>query len=148
MQTPDENQQPKEPTYITRSLFYKRAAQKAFNVASDQSKILSLLQKVAQKSEGKNMATDLKNKLFLLARMVKALVKGQYKELPWATAVRIVAVLIYFVAPIDLIPDFLPVIGFVDDITLVFWLFQAISADIDKFEVWEKQATAALPPTD
>ncbi|WP_353722077.1 YkvA family protein [Dyadobacter sp. 676] len=74
----------------------------------------------------------------LLIRMVKAYASGEYKQLPWKSLVSIVAVLIYFVSPIDLIPDFLPVIGISDDVALVVWLIKTLGDDIRKFADWEK----------
>jgi uncharacterized membrane protein YkvA (DUF1232 family) len=47
-------------------------------------------------------------------------------------------VLIYFVSPIDLVPDFLPVIGITDDVALVVWLIKTLGDDVRKFSDWEK----------
>ncbi len=66
----------------------------------------------------KGNLSEFQSSVQLLVRMVKAYSNGTYKNLPWKSLVSIVAVLIYFVSPIDLIPDFLPVIGITDDIAL------------------------------
>ncbi len=70
--------------------------------------------------------------------MVKAYVSGQYRIVPWPTILKIVAVLIYFVSPIDVIPDILPIIGLTDDLAIVLWLFRALHEDIENFEAWER----------
>ncbi|WP_051203246.1 YkvA family protein [Hugenholtzia roseola] len=131
-----------EPKYVTGSPFFKKALKKAFDVAANQNKALKLAKAVMDKAAGgsiNSLGKDLKEKVFLLVRMVKALVTGRYKNLPINTLVRIVAVLIYFVSPIDLLPDFLPFLGFADDITLIVWLLDSINQDVIQFEAWEKE---------
>ncbi|MFC0183040.1 YkvA family protein [Pseudarcicella hirudinis] len=79
--------------------------------------------------------------------MVKAYVSGDYRIVPWQTIVKIIAVLIYFVSPIDLIPDVLPAIGLTDDLALILWLFNALSGDIRDFELWEKTKAELVETT-
>jgi uncharacterized membrane protein YkvA (DUF1232 family) len=74
-------------------------------------------------------------------RMVKAYRSGLY-DLPWSTIVMIVAALVYFVVPLDLIPDFIPIGGFVDDFALVIAIFKKIKDDILDFQVWEENLSS------
>jgi uncharacterized membrane protein YkvA (DUF1232 family) len=141
---PSQTKQPShdDPKYITDSPFFKKALKRAFDVTANQNKALQLAKAVIEKigsSSFNSLGKDLKEKVFLLVRMVKALATGKYKHLPINTLVRIVAVLIYFVSPIDLLPDFLPFLGFADDITLIIWLLESINQDIIAFESWENE---------
>ncbi|OGJ93414.1 MAG: hypothetical protein A2487_16870 [Candidatus Raymondbacteria bacterium RifOxyC12_full_50_8] len=43
---------------------------------------------------------------------------GEY-ELPWQIVGAMTAALLYVLNPLDLIPDFIPIIGFVDDIFII-----------------------------
>jgi len=55
-----------------------------------------------------------------LATLLLALWKlFKHAETPWAPKLVAVAVLAYAVSPIDLIPDFIPVIGLLDDVVLI-----------------------------
>jgi uncharacterized membrane protein YkvA (DUF1232 family) len=102
---------------------------------------VQLLRDVLNKTNGlKGASYDaLREKITLLTRLLKAYVKGEYRVVPWKTLTRIIAVLIYFLSPIDVIPDLLPVIGLTDDIALVVWLFNAIRDDLDAFRQWDVQ---------
>lgn len=75
----------------------------------------------------------------LLVRLVRAYASGEYRKLPWKSLVSIVGVLIYFVSPLDFIPDFLPIVGMADDLALVLWLFNTLSEDLEAFSQWEKK---------
>jgi len=127
---------------ILKSVFFKKAQGKAGRYAGNATRLFDLAKQVMGKLQTVgfrgNMA-EFTNNVQLLIRMVRAYASGEYKGLPWKSLVSIVAVLIYFVSPIDIIPDFLPVIGITDDVALVIWLIKTLGSDISKFGEWEKR---------
>lgn len=72
-----------------------------------------------------------------LARMAKEVVTGRYRALPKRSLVAIVAALLYFLDPLDLLPDFLPLFGFADDAAVLFWVASRMRKDLDAFLRWE-----------
>jgi uncharacterized membrane protein YkvA (DUF1232 family) len=52
--------------------------------------------------------------------------------------VMIVAALAYFVMPIDLLPDLMPITGLTDDVAVLVAVYNAVSVEVDKFLSWEK----------
>ena len=48
------------------------------------------------------------------------------RELPRGVRVRLWVLLVYLVSPVDLVPDFLPVIGYADDVVVVAWALRAV----------------------
>jgi uncharacterized membrane protein YkvA (DUF1232 family) len=133
---------------VLQSFFFRRATGKAGRYARNSAKLFTLVQEVFRKTNrvdgGPGTLAQLRRQAGLLGRMVQAYAKGDYKALPWKSLLLTVAVLLYFVSPIDVIPDFLPLLGFADDIALVLWLFKTLSADIDKFEAWEKDRNVSI----
>jgi uncharacterized membrane protein YkvA (DUF1232 family) len=69
--------------------------------------------------------------------MVRAYKQGAYKEVPWRSLLLVLAALIYFVSPVDFMPDFLPLLGFTDDVAVILWVYSSIRGDIEKFRGWE-----------
>ena len=125
------------------SIFFRQAQRRAGRLARNGKGLLDLLLKVSAKSELVKDSGFLNN-LRTASRLVRASAQGRYKAVPWATLVKIVAALVYFVSPIDFIPDLLPVLGFADDIAVVLWVVKSCAADIEKFREWEAaQAQAA-----
>lgn len=57
--------------------------------------------------------------LKLLFEMTRDYVSGTYKNVPWFTIATATASLLYFLSPIDLIPDFIPMLGYVDDAMVI-----------------------------
>lgn len=68
--------------------------------------------------------------------MLKAYMSGKYKDVSWETIISIVAAIIYFVNPFDLIPDFFPG-GFIDDAAVIGYVLHRFKSDIDRFRGWE-----------
>ena len=77
------------------------------------------------------------NYLKVLIRMIRAYSNGSYRVIPWRTIVIIVAAVVYFVMPLDLIPDFIPVAGFVDDLGVLVWVFNSFGDEINEYLAWE-----------
>lgn len=122
------------------SLFFRRSNKKAGRYARSGKSLLELIQQVAAKTSALGMSGSygaVRDQVGLLVRMVRAYAKGEYRVLPQKSLISIVAVLVYFVSPIDLIVDVIPLIGFADDVALILWLFRSLSGDIEKFRQWE-----------
>jgi uncharacterized membrane protein YkvA (DUF1232 family) len=130
-------------TKVLKSIFFKSATRKAGKYAGKGLAVLELLREALTKAkdvadkQNKGIGQVLAEKITILSRMVKAYISGDYKIIPWSSIVKIIAVLIYFISPIDFIPDFLPVIGLSDDLALVVWLFSSLKEDFANFEAWE-----------
>ena len=81
--------------------------------------------------------TKLVNQVKLLYELIRAYVDGSYREVPWASIAMAVAATVYFLSPIDLIPDALPVIGLLDDALVVRFTLSAIQSDLREFCAWK-----------
>jgi uncharacterized membrane protein YkvA (DUF1232 family) len=77
--------------------------------------------------------SKLVNQVKLLFELVRAYVDGSYRTVPWASIAMSVAAVLYFLAPIDLIPDFIPVLGYLDDALVVRFAIGAIQADLRNY---------------
>ncbi len=127
---------------ILQSVFFKRSQRKASRIARNTTGLWDLLKEVSAK------AGNLKDIAFVsnvqtLSRMVRAYIRGEYKVIPWSVLVKIIAALVYFVSPLDFIPDLLPILGFSDDIAVVLWVISSCTTEIKRFQEWE--AAQAIP---
>ena len=108
-------------------------------------------QKASQKNDVGSLAHEAWETLQTMFRLIKASMSGEYTGVPGTTVAAAVAVLIYFLSPIDLIPDFIPVLGLLDDVALVAWFSTTLKGEIDKFHEWEltrPTLTAAIGNTE
>ena len=72
-----------------------------------------------------------------IGRLLRAWVKGDYKNISTSSIIAAVAAIIYFVNPLDLIPDFIPIIGQIDDILVLGYFVKILNKEIEKFMAWE-----------
>ena len=73
----------------------------------------------------------------LLVRLVRASANGKYTGVSVQTLAVIVASILYFISPLDLIPDFIPGVGYVDDAAVIAWVLRSIAEELDDFRRWE-----------
>ena len=88
------------------------------------------------KDAQKNLDPSFFQTLKLGYEMVQAYIDGSYTKVPWETILTLVAVLIYVVSPVDVIPDVIPVAGWLDDGWVITRLIPAIEKDIKKYQAW------------
>ncbi|MGV4414506.1 YkvA family protein [Chryseobacterium sp. T1] len=80
-------------------------------------------------------------------RMLKAWKNGIYKIKIIDILLPAIA-LIYVISPIDLIPDFIPVVGVIDDLAILAFAIPMLLKEVDKFLMWEFQrASSHKSPT-
>ena len=65
--------------------------------------------------------------------MCRAICTKRY-PMPWKTFWTALLCLVYFISPIDIFPDVLPVLGITDDITFILLVLAMIKKEIDKYQ--------------
>ena len=118
-------------------LYYNRAEKAAQSKAKLQSILNSTSEKL-QKFSDYPQVQELKSHIDVIIRMVRAHINGSYKGLSNRSLALLTLGLIYFITPVDLIPDFIPVIGYVDDLSVLVAVSKSLQEDIQKFMAWEK----------
>lgn len=121
---------------------FRQAQHWAEKILRDPEKLKKLVAEAAQKLQilksDNPTAIALKEKVSATQRMVQAYMRGDYRVIPWKSLLLLVSGILYFVMPLDLMPDFIPLAGYLDDLSIMLWIFQAIKTDIENFEAWEK----------
>ena len=88
-------------------------------------------------SKYKNQLEKVWEYLQLFFSIVKDYINGNYKEIPIKTIISIVASLLYLISPIDLIPDFIPGVGLIDDVFVIGLVISGAKSDLDKYKDWK-----------
>ncbi len=63
---------------------------------------------------------------------------GDYKNVPWKLLASIGFAVAYLVSPLDIIPDFLPVLGFVDDAAVFALVVSSFQSELDAYQEWKR----------
>ena len=122
--------------------FFHAALEKASRILGKPGRLLMLMatlgRKIGQTNFTKSDGAQVKEQFYTLGRLVRSYATGEYRMIPWKSLLLIVAAILYFINPIDVIPDLLPIIGVSDDFAVLFMVYRSIGSDIDKFLEWEK----------
>ena len=142
------NQTPPTGDNIAGSAIFKKFLGTAEGYIRQPTRMKTLLTDAYKKASDKNdvgtLAHEAWETLQTMFRLIKAAVSGEYTGVPSTTLLAAVAVLIYFLSPIDLIPDFIPVLGLLDDVALVAWFSTTLKTEMDKFQEWENSSARVV----
>ena len=112
----------------------------AEQIAKDPERMLKLARDAKAKMHAtRSRLEKVTDDLTALIRLIRCWANGSYKHVPWNTLLRAVVAVFYFLMVIDIIPDFLVGVGFIDDIGVITWTLRAIGDDLQKFKQWEEQ---------
>ncbi|MCR4734858.1 MAG: DUF1232 domain-containing protein [Treponema sp.] len=70
----------------------------------------------------------------LFFSMIKDFFTKKYTEVPVGTIMAIVGSLLYVFLPVDVIPDFIPVAGYLDDAAMLALCLKFVKSDLDKYK--------------
>ena len=76
--------------------------------------------------------------------LVSDFVTGKYKGVSKSTIALIAGGLAYLALPIDLVPDFIPVAGWMDDAAVLGWIFARCADEFKKYRDFKNSPTKQL----
>jgi uncharacterized membrane protein YkvA (DUF1232 family) len=118
-------------------------AERVMEHVRDPRKVAALLRRVSEKLEQLEAhpgpLAGIWVYLQACARLIRAYSAGEYTALPVRSMVLVTVAIIYLVSPLDILPDFLPLIGLVDDAAFIGFVIAQVKRDLDAFMVWEGQ---------
>ncbi|PID55135.1 MAG: hypothetical protein CR978_00620 [Gammaproteobacteria bacterium] len=81
--------------------------------------------------------TDIK----LMLALLKDYVTGNYRDIPWRSLAAIAGALLYLLNPLDLVPDFLVMLGLIDDALVLGTCLSLIEHDLYRYRAWRSVTT-------
>jgi uncharacterized membrane protein YkvA (DUF1232 family) len=126
-------------------LTFQHATLRAAAYLARKKNVLKLLNLAARKAEQHYDSLLVSwESLQIFLRMIRAWIAGKYCA-PADTILVMVAALIYFLSPFDMIPDSLPVFGMMDDAAVIGFVAKANLTAISNFRKWEILFSGAFP---
>lgn len=77
--------------------------------------------------------------LMLLTSLLRDWVTGRYRTVPWGTLLTITGALVYFLMPLDAIPDPIVALGLVDDIAVISRTLKLTRNDLERYQQWRTE---------
>jgi uncharacterized membrane protein YkvA (DUF1232 family) len=127
----------KEPSGF--SAYLRRGAR----LLSNPSGLKRLVVQAAKKlnGSGSEKVKAVGEQLGLLIDLLKAYIAGDYRDISTQAIASVAGAIIYFVVPLDGVPDFLFGWGFVDDAAVISYVIAQLSTELESFKQWRETAS-------
>ena len=120
---------------------YRDYERRADGLVRSKERLKNLATQAVRKLSGTaSMRIDrVRDELILCIALVRSWIHGEYDGVSRQTIVALTAALLYFVVPLDVIPDFLIGVGFIDDASVVGYVMTMLAAEMDTFRRWQER---------
>src|SRR2546421_1046125 len=124
---------------ITQSAAFRRAAIDAEGYAREPTRLRQLVADAAGKISviPRGPFADTWPYLMGMIRLLRDYHRAEYRDISEQNLQIIIAAILYFVSPFDVIPDWVPVLGHIDDAFVVSLALKSVRGDLDTFMAWE-----------
>ncbi len=114
----------------------------------DLEKVLAKEQKIEDKFRNNDSISGYLDRAKSMFGLIRDYWNGNYRQVPWKTIAAVAGALLYVLMPLDLIPDFIPVAGFLDDAGVIAACLKLVSDDLVTYEKWKLQQDHGLTESD
>jgi uncharacterized membrane protein YkvA (DUF1232 family) len=124
---------------ITQSAAFRRATIDAEAYVTDPTRLRKLVQDAVGKINiiPRGPFGETWPHLLAMIRVIRDYQRAEYRDMPADKLLVIIAAILYFVSPFDVIPDWVPVLGHIDDAFVVSLALKSVRNDLDMFMAWE-----------
>lgn len=124
---------------ISQSAAFRRATSDAEDYAGDPKRLRKLVADAVGKVNviPRGPFADTWPYLMAMIRVIRDYQRGEYRDMAAPKLLIIIAAIIYFVSPFDVIPDWIPILGHIDDAFVISLALKSVRADLDTFMAWE-----------
>ncbi|MDO6443314.1 MULTISPECIES: YkvA family protein [unclassified Marinobacter] len=126
------------------ALFSQKDARKQLNEEAekvsraDLETLLDRQQAIETKVKGSGKFERFSADIKLMFAMLRDYRNGSYRDIPWKSIAAVAGALLYVMNPLDLIPDLIVGIGFVDDVGVVALCLKLVESDLHKYAAWKE----------
>lgn len=108
-------------------------------ILKDEDKLELLFQRLEKKLASLPKIGEKLSHVPVFASLVRSYVKKEYTRVPIGTIVAVISALVYFVSPVDLIPDLIPGVGHIDDVAVIGACLALADTDVTEYLEWREK---------
>jgi len=110
----------------------------AEELLKDEDRMERFLERLERKLEKVPVVGKQLSNIPMLVSLVRSYIRKDYRDVPLGSIIAIVSALIYFLSTIDLLPDSIPVLGYVDDAAVFAFVWKMVADDIEEYRKWQE----------
>ena len=110
---------------------------KSNRILNNKHRFFDVFTRSMSKAEGIGEFDEIKSDLGTVFGLVGDYLHGNYKKVSKTSLLLIIGSLLYLLNPMDIVPDFLIGIGFLDDLAVFTYMIKKIRQELDKYRNWK-----------
>lgn len=122
----------------------KKGYESAKKLLNNQDALEKFLQELETKLKIIPQVGDLLSTVPTMISLTRNYVKKEYADIPLISIIAITSALIYVLSPIDVIPDFVPGAGYLDDAAVIAACLKLVKSDVEKYDQWRKDTGRSI----
>jgi len=122
----------------------KKGYAEAEVLLQDEDKMERFLQRLEKKLRIVPLVGDRLAVVPVMVSLLKNYYKKEYTDIPIGTILAIISALLYFVSPIDIVPDSVPALGYFDDAAVVAACWKLVESDVKEYIQWREKNNKVL----
>jgi len=75
----------------------------------------------------------------LFLSFLEDVITRRYTSCEWGTIALIIVGIFWLVSPLDLVPDFIPLAGLIDDVIALTLIASLTSSELNKYKIWKRR---------
>lgn len=112
---------------------------KSSGILNNKNRFFNLFKRSLTKSKGVKEFDGIKSDLSAVFGLIGDFLTGEYKDVSKTSLLLIIGSFIYLLNPMDIVPDFLLGIGFLDDLAIFTYMIKKIQGELDKYKIWKEK---------
>ena len=105
---------------------------------ADLEKLLDRQRAIEEKVKGSGKLKRFGADIRLMFSVIRDYWYGNYRDVPWKSIAAIAGALLYVMNPLDVIPDLIIGIGFLDDAGVVALCLKLVESDLHRYAAWKE----------
>ncbi|MBP3853756.1 MAG: DUF1232 domain-containing protein [Erysipelotrichaceae bacterium] len=118
---------------------FEKRKEQAANYLQDAQKVESTLTRLERKLKRIPLIGEQLAAVPAMISLIRSYRNHEYPQLPLGAIISVFGVLLYFLSPIDVIPDGIPFLGYTDDAALIAVIWKLVSDDVEEYNKWRKK---------
>ncbi|RVU55455.1 YkvA family protein [Anaerosphaera multitolerans] len=115
---------------------FEKNKSKAEDLLKDKDKMDKFLERLERKLSSVPKIGEYLSDIPIFISLVRSYISGEYRVVPMGSLIAVVSALIYFLSPVDVIPDIIPGMGLVDDAAVISLAYFLVHDDIEEYKLW------------
>ncbi len=110
---------------------------------ADFERVGTLRASILQKASGIPWLRKVMDDISVILDLIQDYCSGRYRQIPAWVVATLAFALLYFINPVELIPEFIPVVGYLDDIALLLLALRMTRRYVAAYKSWRTAQTKA-----